>query len=201
VVQVGWLRDFFDFYYTSFHFVVPLTVLGILYWRRPADYRWARTAIGFTTVLALVGFFFYPLAPPRLMPGLGIIDTLHGVQDFSKPDYGTLTEVTNQYAAMPSLHFGWSLWCGLTIAIVAPRWWMKVLGLLHPTFTVAAIVATGNHWVLDAVGGAAVVGAGFALTHLLTGPRAAPGTDEDDGKTDDGAPQTATSGPRDPVHG
>jgi hypothetical protein len=201
VVQVGWLRDFFDFYYTSFHFVVPLTVLGILYWRRPADYRWARTAIGFTTVLALVGFFFYPLAPPRLMPGLGIIDTIHGVQDFSQPDYGTLTEVTNQYAAMPSLHFGWSLWCGLTIAIVAPRWWMKALGLLHPTFTVAAIVATGNHWVLDAVGGAAVVGAGFALTHLLTGPRAAPGTDGDDGKTDDGAPQTATSGPRDPVHG
>ncbi|MGJ5946166.1 bifunctional glycosyltransferase 87/phosphatase PAP2 family protein [Streptomyces neyagawaensis] len=201
VVQVGWPRTFFDFYYTSFHFVAPLTVLGILYWRRPADYRWARTALGFTTLLALVGFFFYPLAPPRLMPGLGIIDTIHGVQDFSKPDYGTLTQLANQYAAMPSLHFGWSLWCGLTIAIVAPRWWMKALGLLHPTFTVAAIVATGNHWVLDAVGGAAVVGAGFALTHLLTGPRVAPGTDEDDGKTDDGAPQTATSGPRDPVRG
>ncbi|WP_414721402.1 bifunctional glycosyltransferase 87/phosphatase PAP2 family protein [Streptomyces ossamyceticus] len=201
VVQIGWPRTFFDFYYTSFHFVVPLTVLGVLYWRRPADYRWARTAIGLTTVLALVGFFFYPLAPPRLMPGLGIIDTIHGVQDFSKPDYGTLTQLANQYAAMPSLHFGWSLWCGLTIAIVAPRWWMKAIGLLHPTFTVAAIVATGNHWVLDAVGGAAVVGAGFALTHLLTGPRAAPGTDEDDGKTDDGAPRTATSGPRDPVRG
>jgi hypothetical protein len=172
VVQVGWLRSFFDFYYTSFHFVVPLTVLGVLYWRRPADYRWARTTIGFTTVLALVGFFFYPLAPPRLMPGLGIIDTIHGVQDFSKPDYGELTELTNQYAAMPSLHFGWSLWCGLTIALVAPRVWMKVLGLLHPFFTVLAIVATGNHWILDAAGGAAVVGAGFGITYLLTGPRA-----------------------------
>uniref|UniRef100_UPI001C274BBC bifunctional glycosyltransferase 87/phosphatase PAP2 family protein n=1 Tax=Streptomyces sp. AC495_CC817 TaxID=2823900 RepID=UPI001C274BBC len=170
VVGIGWLRAFFDFYYTSFHFVVPLTVLGLLYWRRPADYRWARTAIGFTTVLALVGFFFYPLAPPRLMPGLGIIDTIHGVQDFSRPDYGRLTELANQYAAMPSLHFGWSLWCGLTIAIVAPKAWMKILGLMHPFFTVLAIVATGNHWVLDAVGGAMVVGAGFGLTHLLTGP-------------------------------
>ena len=50
---------------------------------------------------------------------------------------------------------------------------MKALGLLHPLFTVSAIVATGNHWVLDAVGGAAVVGAGFGLTYLLTGPRAA----------------------------
>ncbi|WP_246571132.1 phosphatase PAP2 family protein [Streptomyces tauricus] len=176
VVGIGWLEDFFNFYYTSFHFVVPLTVLGVLYARRPAEYRWARSALGFATLFALVGFWLYPLAPPRLMPGLGFIDTVHGVQDFSQPDYGTLTALTNQYAAMPSLHFGWSLWCGLVIAIIAPRWWMKALGLLHPLFTVSAIVATGNHWVLDAVGGAAVVGAGFGLTYLLQGPRPRPHT-------------------------
>ncbi|MCZ9343411.1 phosphatase PAP2 family protein, partial [Streptomyces sp. TRM76130] len=98
-----------------------LTVLGVLYWRRPVDYRWARASLGFATLLALVGFWLYPLAPPRLMPGLGIIDTVHGVQDFSRPDYGTLTALTNQYAAMPSLHFGWSLWCGLAVAIIAPK--------------------------------------------------------------------------------
>ncbi|WP_149549707.1 bifunctional glycosyltransferase 87/phosphatase PAP2 family protein [Streptomyces marokkonensis] len=172
VVKIGWLREFFDFYYTSFHFIVPLTVLGLLYWRRPVDYRWARSALGFATLLALVGFWLYPLAPPRLMPGLGIIDTVHGVQDFSQPDYGTLTHLTNQYAAMPSLHFGWSLWCGLVIVIIAPKPWMKTLGLLHPLLTAAAIVATGNHWILDAAGGAVVVGAGFGLTYLLQGPRA-----------------------------
>ena len=172
VVKVDLLRNFFDFYYESFHFVVPLTVLGVLYWRRPVDYRWARASLGFATLLALVGFWLYPLAPPRLLPGLGIIDTVHGVQNFSKPDYGTLTALTNQYAAMPSLHFGWSLWCGVVIAIIAPKWWMKALGLLHPFFTVSAIVATGNHWVLDAVGGAVVVGAGFGLSYLLQGPRA-----------------------------
>ncbi|WP_416984597.1 bifunctional glycosyltransferase 87/phosphatase PAP2 family protein [Streptomyces sp. T028] len=172
IVGVEWLRDFFDFYYESFHFVVPLTVLAVLYWRRPVDYRWARASLGFATLLALVGFWLYPLAPPRLMPALGIIDTVHGVQDFSKPDYGTLTALTNQYAAMPSLHFGWSLWCGMVIAIVAPKWWMKALGLLHPFFTVSAIVATGNHWVLDAAGGAAVVVAGFGLSYALMGPRA-----------------------------
>ncbi|MFH8803438.1 bifunctional glycosyltransferase 87/phosphatase PAP2 family protein [Streptomyces sp. NPDC017936] len=171
VVGVDWLREFFDFYYTSFHFAVPLSVLAVLYWRRPVDYRWARSSLGFATLLALVGFWLYPLAPPRLMPELGIIDTVHGVQDFSRPDYGTLTALTNQYAAMPSLHFGWSLWCGLVIAVVAPRWWMKALGLLHPFFTVSAIVATGNHWVLDAAGGAAVVLAGFGLAYALQGPR------------------------------
>ncbi|MFJ8532936.1 bifunctional glycosyltransferase 87/phosphatase PAP2 family protein [Streptomyces sp. NPDC093591] len=172
VVKVDWLRNFFDFYYESFHFGVPLAILGVLYWRRPVDYRWARSAIGFATVFALIGFWLYPLAPPRLMPGLGFIDTVHGPQDFSRPDYGTLTELTNQYAAMPSLHFGWSLWCGLVILVLAPRWWMKALGLLHPLFTVTAIVVTANHWVLDAAGGALVVAAGFGMTHLLQGPRA-----------------------------
>ncbi|MGV9883347.1 bifunctional glycosyltransferase 87/phosphatase PAP2 family protein [Streptomyces sp. NPDC003006] len=170
-VRTGRLEDFFNFYYTSFHFVVPLTVLAVLYARRPAEYRWARSALGFATVLALIGFWAYPLAPPRLMPDLGFIDTVHGVQDFTKPNYGTLTDLTNQYAAMPSLHFGWSLWCGLVIVVLAPKWWMKALGLLHPFCTLCAIVGTGNHWVLDAVGGAAVVGAGFGLTYLLSGPR------------------------------
>ncbi|MBT2380088.1 phosphatase PAP2 family protein [Streptomyces sp. ISL-111] len=171
VVRITWLREFFDYYYLTFHFIVPLTILGVLYARRPADYRWVRSSIGFATLLALVGFWLYPLAPPRLMPGLGFIDTVHGVQDFAKPDYGTLTTVTNQYAAMPSLHFGWSLWCGVVIVMLAPKLWMKALGLLHPLFTIAAIVATANHWVLDAAGGALVVSLGFGLTYLLSGPR------------------------------
>ncbi|MFD7243562.1 bifunctional glycosyltransferase 87/phosphatase PAP2 family protein [Streptomyces massasporeus] len=172
VVGIGWLRDFLDQYYMSFHFVVPLAVLAVLYWRRPGDYRWARAALGFATLLALVGFWLYPLAPPRLMPTLGFIDTVHGVQDFSQPDYGTLTALTNQYAAMPSLHFGWSLWCGVVIAILASRWWVKALAVLHPLLTLASIVATANHWVLDAAGGAVVIVAGFGLTYVLQGPRA-----------------------------
>ncbi|MET9388895.1 bifunctional glycosyltransferase 87/phosphatase PAP2 family protein [Streptomyces sp. NPDC006624] len=175
VVGIGWLRSFFDFYYTSLHFAVPLTVLALLYWRRPGDYRWARAALGFTTLLALIGFWLYPLAPPRLMPTLGFIDTVHGVQDFSQPDYGTLTALTNQYAAMPSLHFGWSLWCGVVIAVLVRQWWVKALGLLHPLFTAVSIVVTANHWVLDAAGGALAVAAGFGVTYLLSGPRAPDG--------------------------
>lgn len=171
VVHIGWLKSFFDYYYSTFHFIVPLAILGVLYVRRPADYRWARSTLGFATLVALLGFWLYPLAPPRLMPGLGFIDTVHGVQDFAKPDYGTLTSMTNQYAAMPSLHFGWSLWCGVMIVMLAPKLWMKALGLLHPLFTVSAIVATANHWVLDAVGGALVIGLGFVLTYVLAGPR------------------------------
>ncbi|MGW6137135.1 bifunctional glycosyltransferase 87/phosphatase PAP2 family protein [Streptomyces sp. NPDC055140] len=192
VAQVPWLKSFFNFYYESFHFIVPLTVLAILYVRRPAQYRWARSALGFATVLALIGFWFYPLAPPRLMPSLGFIDTLHGVQDFSKPDYGTLTALTNQYAAMPSLHFGWSLWCGLVIVVFARRWWIKAIGLIHPVCTVSAIIATGNHWVLDAVGGATVVGLGFLLTYVLQGPRARTVTAAATGQADEASHSNQT---------
>ncbi|WP_330176052.1 phosphatase PAP2 family protein [Streptomyces sp. NBC_01498] len=171
VVKASWAEGFFDFYYTSFHFVVPLSILAVLYVRRPADYRWARASLAFATLLALLGFWLYPLAPPRLMPGLDYIDTVHGPQDLANPDYGAMTTITNQYAAMPSLHFGWSLWCGIVIVLLAPKLWMKLLGLLHPLFTVCAIVATANHWVLDAAGGAVVVGVGFTLTYVLSGPR------------------------------
>ncbi|MEV6584000.1 bifunctional glycosyltransferase 87/phosphatase PAP2 family protein [Streptomyces sp. NPDC051582] len=173
VVNTPWLEKFFNFYYTSFHFVVPLTILAVLYWRRPGDYRWARASLGLATVLALIGFWLYPLAPPRLMPGLGFIDTVHGPQDLANPQYGAMTAISNQYAAMPSLHFGWSLWCGMVIIMLAPKGWQKLLGALHPLITVCAIVATANHWVLDAVGGAAVVSAGFGLVYVLSGPRGA----------------------------
>ncbi|MFF0445086.1 bifunctional glycosyltransferase 87/phosphatase PAP2 family protein [Streptomyces sp. NPDC004609] len=170
-VKVQWLEDFLGFYYTSFHFPVPLAILAILYIRRPAEYRWARASLAFATLLALVGFWLYPLAPPRLMPGMGFVDTVHGTQDLANPEFGAMTAVTNQYAAMPSLHFGWSLWCGVVVVVLAPKLWMKALGLLHPLITLYVIVASANHWVLDAVGGAAVVGAGFALTYVLSGRR------------------------------
>ncbi|WP_442269833.1 bifunctional glycosyltransferase 87/phosphatase PAP2 family protein [Streptomyces sp. M-16] len=171
VVDTPWLEAFFNFYYTSFHFVVPLAVLAVLYRRSPGDYRWARASLGLATVIALAGFWLYPLAPPRLMPDLGFVDTVHGVQDLANPSYGAMTAISNQYAAMPSLHFGWSLWCGTVIVVLAPKGWQKLLGALHPLITVCAIVATANHWVLDAVGGALVVGAGFGLVHVLSGPR------------------------------
>ncbi|MGY0062246.1 bifunctional glycosyltransferase 87/phosphatase PAP2 family protein [Streptomyces sp. LZ34] len=168
VADTPWLRDAMNWYYSTFHFLVPLSLLAWLYLRRPVTYRWARTPLAFATMLALVGFWLYPTAPPRLM-GLGFIDTAHGPQDLDNPDFGALTKLSNQYAAMPSLHVGWSLWCGVVIAIVAPYVWMKVLGLLYPLLTTAVIVGTANHWVLDAVGGAVVVAAGFGLQYVLLG--------------------------------
>ncbi|MER0246472.1 bifunctional glycosyltransferase 87/phosphatase PAP2 family protein, partial [Streptomyces sp. HSW2009] len=168
VADTPWLEASMNYYYSTFHFLVPMALLGWLYACRPATYRWARTPLAFATLIALFGFWLYPLAPPRLMD-MGYIDTAHGPQDLNDPDFGALTKLSNQYAAMPSLHVGWSLWCGVVIALVAPKVWMKVLGLLYPVLTTAVIVGTANHYLLDAVGGAAVVAAGFALQYVLTG--------------------------------
>nr|WP_238431917.1 bifunctional glycosyltransferase 87/phosphatase PAP2 family protein [Streptomyces cavernae] len=173
VAGVNWLEAASDYYYETFHFLFPLLMLGFLYVWRPALYRWGRTPLGFATLLALLGFWLYPLAPPRLMPDMGFIDTINGAQDLTEPKFGGLTELTNQYAAMPSLHIGWSFWFGIMFFCVIRHRALRLLGFLHPAITLFTIVATANHWLLDAVGGVAVVAAGFALQYVLCGPRSA----------------------------
>ncbi|MFG3257777.1 bifunctional glycosyltransferase 87/phosphatase PAP2 family protein [Streptomyces sp. NPDC048172] len=189
-VRTGWLRDFSDFYYTTFHFLVPITLLGFLYARRPARYRESRTALSFATLLALIGFWLYPLAPPRLMPGLGYVDTAHGPQDPNNPDFGALTELSNQYAAMPSLHVGWSLWCAVVVWKLTGRYWLRALGALYPALTCFVVMATANHYLLDAVGGVLVVSAGFGIQRVLAKrlPQRDPAADEVSGADPDPAP-------------
>ncbi|NUP32795.1 MAG: DUF2029 domain-containing protein [Streptomycetaceae bacterium] len=167
--KVDWLKSFTGFFYETFHFLVPLSLLAWLYITRPAQYRSARTVLCVATATGLVGFWLYPLAPPRLMPGLGYIDTVHGPQDLANPDFGALTQISNQYAAMPSLHVGWALWCGLVIFALAPRRWMRAAGLLYPLTTTFVVMSTANHYILDAVGGAVVISIGFVVQFVLTG--------------------------------
>ncbi|MFE9335250.1 bifunctional glycosyltransferase 87/phosphatase PAP2 family protein [Streptomyces sp. NPDC007063] len=207
--RTEWLREAGDTYYTTFHFLVPIVLLGFLYMRRVPQYRAARTALSFATLLGLAGFWLYPLAPPRLMPGLGYIDTAHGPQDLSDPDFGALTQLSNQYAAMPSLHVGWSLWCAVVVFLLTRNRWLRALGALYPLLTTFVVMATANHYLLDAVGGVAVVAAGFYGQRRLarmrgagkpTGDRAAgasaddPGRGAAEGGRADGPPGTR-SGP------
>ena len=162
-----WLRTLCDVYYQAFHYSVPITLLAVLFLRRPAEYRRVRTALSWTTLLALFGFWLFPLAPPRLMPGLGFVDTAHGPQDLAHPDYGALTALSNQYAAMPSLHVGWSLWCAIVVIRMTPNLWLRALGALYPMCTLFVVIGTANHYLLDAVGGAMVVAAGFAIQRVF----------------------------------
>ncbi|MFH8572318.1 phosphatase PAP2 family protein [Streptomyces sp. NPDC017993] len=163
VNSVTWLIVSMNYYYATLHFIVTIAVLVWLYHWHPGRYAAARMALFATTGVALLGYYFYPLAPPRLMPGGGFVDTVIKHDTWGSMASGNLASMSNQYAAMPSMHIGWSLWCGITIALLAKPLWAKALGLLYPATTLVVIVATANHFWLDAVGGILCLTFGFAL--------------------------------------
>jgi hypothetical protein len=161
--SVTWLIVGMNYYYATLHFVVTLGVLVWLYRGHPGRYAATRLVLFSATGVALVGYYLYPLAPPRLMNGGHFIDTVMVHQTWGSMASGDLKNMSNQYAAMPSMHIGWSLWCGLTIFALATVPWVRVLGLLYPAGTLVVIVATANHFWLDAVGGVVCLAFGYAL--------------------------------------
>ncbi len=167
--SVTWLIVGMNYYYATLHFVVTLGVLVWLFRSHPGRYAATRMVLFATTGVALVGYYLYPLAPPRLMNGGDFIDTVLVHQTWGSMASGDLKNMSNQYAAMPSMHIGWSLWCGLTVFALASVPWVRVLGLLYPTVTLVVIVATANHFWLDAVGGILCLTFGFTVARLWYG--------------------------------
>jgi PAP2 superfamily len=164
-------------YYGTAHFVVTAGALLLLFFRAPDRYRLWRTTLGATTAIALVGYASYSLMPPRLLDDCGVfgacadygfVDTLARFGGLWSFDSGALKSVSNQYAAMPSMHMGWSLWCALVLYPMAGRRWLRALAVAYPAVTLACIVVTGNHYWLDAVAGAACLAAGWWVATALT---------------------------------
>ncbi|MDF3297230.1 phosphatase PAP2 family protein [Streptomyces tropicalis] len=176
VNSVNWLIVGMNYYYATLHFVITVGVLFWLYRRHPGRYAAARTVLFATTGIALLGYYLYPLAPPRLMTGGRFVDTVQVHHTWGSMASGDLKHMSNQYAAMPSMHIGWSLWCGLTLFALARVPWVRLLGLLYPAATLVVIVATANHFWLDAVGGVLCLTVGFTLARLWYGalPHALP---------------------------
>jgi hypothetical protein len=156
--------QFWNLFYGTFHFVVTTVAIIWLFRWQPWRYvRW-RTTLAATTGIALLGFALYPLMPPRLLPSsYGFVDTLRTYGGLWSFDDGAMSKVSNQYAAMPSLHFGWSLWCCLVFYPALKRPWARALAVGYPVLTLFAIVVTANHFWLDAAGGAAALGFGIVV--------------------------------------
>jgi hypothetical protein len=156
-----------DYAYATFHYAVTLAVLIWLWRAHPTAYLTARRTLTAATLLGLVGFATLPLAPPRMLPGF--IDTMarYGNDGWwgsagSAPN--GLGSFTNQFAAMPSLHVGWAIWCGWMVARMAQRAWVRRLAVAYPVVVVLVVLSTGNHYLVDAVAGLLVLLAGFAIT-------------------------------------
>ena len=171
------LLEFWNVFYGTFHFVVTAVVLIWLFRRFPRDYPTWRNTLAFTTALALLGFSLYPLMPPRLLADCGIygachhqftfVDTLDRVGGLWSFDSGTMQSISNQYAAMPSLHFAWSSWCFFVLFPRLKRPWAKALIAIYPWMTLWVIVVTANHYWLDAAGGALIFAVGYFLGSRL----------------------------------
>ncbi len=182
IAGVTVLAVFACYFYALMHYLMTPVVLlvsrkkgGWKYWRG----YWA---LVLACAIALVSYANFPLAPPRLMPGVGAIDVMREFSEFgwwgdaaSAPR--GLGDATNQYAAMPSLHFGWSLWCGIQMWGFGSKKW-KVAAVTYPALQAIVVVATANHFGLDVLGGAICVLLAYGIVTLVgralgkTGPKA-----------------------------
>jgi hypothetical protein len=177
----GWI-GFWNVFYGTAHFLVTAGALIWLYHAAKDRYPVWRNTIAFTTVFALAGFAAYSLMPPRLLdapfedfgppPEIwegphGYVDTLAEFPTFWSFDSEELKSISNQYAAMPSLHAAWSTWSALVMASLVRRRWLKGLIWLYPAATLFCIVVTANHFWLDALGGLTVLAAGFLAGRAL----------------------------------
>lgn len=185
-----WLAQTLDYYYSTMHFAVTITVMVWLFARRSHIYRGARTVLVTTTLLGLLGFYLYPTAPPRLLPNFDYIDTVIKLHTWGSLADPHIAEHSNQFAAMPSLHISWALWSGIAVFMCARRMWVRLLALAHPVVTFVVIVGTANHFILDAVGGVLVLAVAFGIQWLLSGHGAfvAPVDAPDFGLPDPGLP-------------
>ncbi|MGN6607208.1 MAG: phosphatase PAP2 family protein [Jatrophihabitans sp.] len=169
VARHEWLAQILDYYYATLHFIVTPGVMIWLFVRRAPIYRGARTALVATTLIGLVGFYLYPTAPPRLLPQYGYIDTVIRFDTWGSLSGHNFYSHGNQFAAMPSLHIAWAVWCGYSVYVCSRVPWVRALGLLYPVATLTVIVGSANHFILDAVGGVLVLMLGYGVQFLLSG--------------------------------
>ncbi|WP_369214758.1 phosphatase PAP2 family protein [Streptomyces flavofungini] len=165
----AWIGVPADFWYASLHYLVTPAVLIWLFRSRAVHYRAARAWLMISTMIGLVGFTLLPTCPPRLLsPDHGFVDTMAQYSawgwwggEASAPR--GLGGMTNQYAAMPSLHVGWALWCGVMLWRHGRSPLTRVAAIAYPLITTLVVMGTANHYFLDAVAGAAVMGVGLLL--------------------------------------
>ncbi|HYI15685.1 MAG TPA: phosphatase PAP2 family protein [Thermomicrobiales bacterium] len=171
VLERGSLIDFFNFYYQKFKPALYLSAIACLI-LAPTDFRRIWRMFMIATLIAVPWYAIYPLAPPRFMEPFGypFVDTLAvyaGVQSSAAGAGGA-----NQFAAMPSMHIGWSTFAALWLVAALPRWRIgTVLGGLHLALMCVTVIVTGNHYVLDIVGGFIVAGTAIAVGRFLSPER------------------------------
>jgi hypothetical protein len=150
------------FWYENVHIVVTLAVYALLWWRRADLLAVMRWVLVIVNVVALAVFWSFPVAPARML-GAGYVDLVARVQHLPVWQYGATALDSNQLCSLPSLHIAWATWCSIAVWNVTGRRALRALAVVYPFLTTYAVMATGNHYLLDALSGAALTGAAFLL--------------------------------------
>jgi hypothetical protein len=157
------LGTILSYYYDNAHFIVTFGLLGWLWWKRADIYRPFRSSLVAINLIGLAVFWRYPVAPPRMLVANGFTDVVASSHTVGSWHTGSLAADANQFAAMPSLHIAWAVWCTFVLWRLSSRVWVRTVAVLYPCMTAFAVLATGNHYVLDLVGGLATFALAVAL--------------------------------------
>lgn len=161
-----WLIHIADWTYLNCHLALTFGGLVFIYLRRNASFYFVRNMFMVAMVIALVGYTAYPTAPPRLMPEWGFTDSiaaLTGVHAESSP----VSALVNLYAAVPSMHVCFAIMVGWPLAVLVRPRPLKILWALYPFFITFVVVATGNHFFMDAFLGALTAAVSALVSRLL----------------------------------
>src|SRR3954467_3512955 len=150
-VGTGFLDDAASWMYLNSHFVVTTCTLAFVYLFRNEHFYFVRNMFMVAMGLALVGYVLYPTAPPRMLPELGFADS---VADFTGVSESSVNALFNPFAAVPSMHVCFALMLSVPMIRMARHRWVKVLWCAYAPIVTFVVIATGNHWVFDAVTGA-----------------------------------------------
>jgi len=160
ILPHGWLVDALNGIYLYGHLPMIFVVAVWLYfWHRP-QYLLMRNAVLISGAIGLVVYATFPVAPPRFLPAFGFTDTVfsqYGVSRVANPAF-----LRNEYAAVPSLHFGWNVLAAVALWLASRNLAVRSLAMLVPLATLAAVVLTANHFILDAVAGLLAIAVGMA---------------------------------------
>jgi PAP2 superfamily protein len=159
------------FWYDNAHDYVTFLVFGWLWWRRPDILPPLRAALVLLNVAAVALFWALPTAPPRMLTSAGYVDLVASVQGLPVWQGGAIAAHANQLLAMPSLHVAWALWVTIAVWRMCSRPWVRALAVVYPFVTTFAVLATGNHWLADAVAGALVTAVAVLVADRLFGRR------------------------------
>lgn len=158
-MESRWLIEFLNRYYAYVHVSAMGILIVWLFFRHREQYPLTRNVLALSTG-ACLAIQSIPVAPPRFLPDFGFVDTalLYGQSVYGAGGSG----LSNQLAAMPSVHVTWSVLIAVTVVCVLESRWRWLI-VAHPIVTLWAVVATGNHWWADGIVAVGLLAVSYGL--------------------------------------